>query len=314
MKSTMSSAPSADRRQFLMSAATLAGTATVSPFYFFHKSDYELPLGVITYSFRSMPGSAIDLLGYLTTLGLRHVELMGEPAEAYAGAPLIPWRRRDQPETDEQRTQREAASEELAKWRAAASMHQFEALHKKYEAEQIKIDIVKFNMGMMSDEEVRYCFRVAKALGAWAITLERHDEHVERLGPFADQHQIMIGYHNHAQVNFNSWDRAIEVAKYNGINFDVGHYVAGTNESPMPLIRKYPDRITNLHLKDRKKDNGANLPWGEGDTPLPEILLHMRDTKARYKATIELEYDIPEGSDAVKEVARCIEYCKAVLA
>ena len=71
--------------------------------------------------------------------------------------------------------------------------------------------------------------------------------------------------------------------------------------SPIPLIEKYHDRILNLHLKDRKMNEGANMPWGEGDT------LH------KFMGTIELEYPIPQGSDAVKEVKRCIEFCQNTL-
>ncbi len=103
-------------------------------------------------------------------------------------------------------------------------------------------------------------------------------------------------------------------SKYNAINLDIGHYVAGTNESPIPLIKKYSDRILNLHMKDRKKNNGDNVPWGQGDTPIKEVLQLMRDQKYKFMATIELEYPIPEGSDAVKEVAKCIEYCKEAIA
>jgi hypothetical protein len=31
-------------------------------------------------------------------------------------------------------------------------------------------------------------------------------------------------------------------------------------------------------------------------------------------ATIELEYEVPTGSDAVREVAKCLEFCKRALA
>jgi len=129
--------------------------------------------------------------------------------------------------------------------------------------------------------------------------------------------KLIIGYHNHAKVDFNSWDKAMSKSKYNAINLDVGHYMAGTNQSPIqspiPLIKKYHDRILNLHLKDRKMNNGENMPWGQGDTPLKEILQLMRDQKYRFMGTIELEYPIPDGSDAVKEVGKCIEFCQKAL-
>ena len=84
--------------------------------------------------------------------------------------------------------------------------------------------------------------------------------------------------------------------------------------SPIPLIKKYSDRILNLHLKDRKKNNGDNVVWGEGDTPLREILQLMKKEKYSFMAAIELEYPIPEGSNAVTEVEKCIAFCKEALA
>jgi len=70
-----------------------------------------------------------------------------------------------------------------------------------------------------------------------------------------------------------------------------------------------------LHLKDRKtKEHGAaNLPWGEGDTPIKEILNLLKEKKYKFPATIELEYKIPAGSDAVKETKKCVEYAKHAL-
>ena len=56
------------------------------------------------------------------------------------------------------------------------------------------------------------------------------------------------------------------------------------------------------------------MPWGTGDTPIKEILLTMKRDRHAYPAAIELEYEVPSGSDAVKETAKCLDFCKAVLA
>jgi L-ribulose-5-phosphate 3-epimerase UlaE len=71
-----------------------------------------------------------------------------------------------------------------------------------------------------------------------------------------------------------------------------------------------------MHLKDRMKaSNGAaNLPWGQGETPIKEILMLMRQEKYKFPASIELEYQIPEGSDAVVETSKCVQFCKNALA
>ena len=108
-----------------------------------------------------------------------------------------------------------------------------------------------------------------------------------------------------------SFDQAFALSKANMSNIDLGHYVAGTGESPIPFLRKFHDRIASVHLKDRTTPaHGAkNLPWGTGDTPLHEILQVMKRESYTFPASIELEYDVPEGSDAVKEVATCLAFC-----
>src|SRR5712671_2626172 len=86
---------------------------------------HGVQLGTITYSYRSMPDqSAEALLGYLLADGISAVELMGDPAEQYAGAPSNGrgrGRGRGEP-TPEQLTARREAREALRKWRTGASM------------------------------------------------------------------------------------------------------------------------------------------------------------------------------------------------
>jgi sugar phosphate isomerase/epimerase len=106
----------------------------------------------------------------------------------------------------------------------------------------------------------------------------------------------------------------MQIGDYIGFNFDIGHYVAGTNgKSPIPVIEKYHEKIISLHLKDRAA-GGGNLPWGEGQTPIKEVLQLLKKEKWPIYADIELEYKVPEGSNAVAEVAKCVQYCKEALA
>ena len=253
-------------------------------------------IGVITYSFRSLPGSAEELLGYVTECGICSIELMGGPADQFAQAYM---------QSEEGR-------------RSADPMAGYKALRKMYSDAGVGIHIIKYgNIGNpgMPDEQIDRCFEIAKAVGARGITREISEEAAERLGPFADKHEIMIGFHNHTQITPTTYDGDIlSHGKYLGINLDIGHYVAGTNESPIPLIEKHHERMLSLHLKDRKKDNGPNVPFGEGDTPIAETLQFMSRNNLTFPGDIELEYPIPEGSDAVQEVARCVEYCRKALA
>src|SRR5437879_13688743 len=107
----------------------------------------------------------------------------------------------------------------------------------------------------------------------------------------------MVGYHGHATTKHEHREAAVALAKFNGANVDLGHFVAGNNTSPVPFITKYHDRVTHVHVKDRKMKNGANFPLGEGDTPIVDVLKLIRDNKWNIQATIEFEYKVPAGSD-----------------
>ena len=167
-----------------------------------------------------------------------------------------------------------------------------------------------------TDAELDYAFRAAKELGAshLAVELPTNPAQSKRLGAIASRHKIGMAYHGHTQQTFTFWDEALAQSPYNGLNCDLGHYVAAGFD-PIPLLKAKHDRIYSAHLKDRKSkaNGGANMPWGEGDTPLMAALQLMRDNKYKFPGTIELEYEIPAGSDAVKEVAKCVEYGKNAL-
>jgi sugar phosphate isomerase/epimerase len=123
----------------------------------------------------------------------------------------------------------------------------------------------------------------------------------------------MVGYHGHATTKPEHWETAFSLAKYNGANVDIGHFLAGNNTSPVPFIKQHHERITHVHVKDRKLNNGPNTPFGEGDTPITEVLHLIRDNKWNIQATIEFEYKVPAGSDRMTEIARTIEYCRKAL-
>lgn len=293
------------RRSFLGGTAALAASsmipgklpaaAAAAP-----NSNFNgVQIGVTTYSYRSLPGTAENLLDYITRCGINSVELMVGPAEQFA------------------RAASPGGGGSLPKWRLSGNMDGFKALRKLYHDAGVTIHAVLVgNLGNpeMPDEQIDYCFHLAKTLGARGLTREISDAVAKRLAPFADRHELIVGFHNHTQITPTTYDGPVlSHSKYLGINLDIGHYVAGTNESPVPQIAKHKDRIINLHLKDRKKNNGPNMPFGQGDTPIAEVLQYMKEHRLTFPADIELEYPIPAGSDAVQEVTRCVEFCRQVL-
>ncbi len=281
-------------------------------------------IGVITYSFRSMPGTAEQLLKYCVSAGVSAIELMGDPAEAYAGSPVGLMPPMKLPPSDFMKMMEERNSKARA-WRETASMEKFIELRKMFNDAGITIYAFKPDaaMGMKStDAEIDYAMRAAKALGATSVNIElpTNPEHSKRLGEFGLKHKVYIGYHAHTQATDTIWDLALSQSPYNAINLDCGHYIAAgganTKETLLAFINKNHDRITSMHIKDRLSgaNGGKNMPWGQGDTPLKEVLTLLRDKKYKIPATIELEYDIPADSDAVKETGKCINYAKALLA
>ena len=278
-------------------------------------------IGAITYSFRSMPGSAEQLIQYCKEAGISAVELMGDPAEAYAGSPagaMPKMTREEYMKTMEERNAKARA------WRETASMDKFVELRKLFNDAGITIYAYKPDaaLGVKStDGEIDYAMRAAKALGATSVNVEipTNAAHSKRLGEFGLKHKVYVGYHAHLQATDTAWDLALSQSPYNAINLDCGHYIAAgganTTASLLAFIEKNHDRISSMHIKDRKnKVNGSkNMPWGEGDTPLKEVLTLLKTKKYKIPASIELEYDIPAGSDAVKETKKCFEYAKAIL-
>jgi sugar phosphate isomerase/epimerase len=115
-----------------------------------------------------------------------------------------------------------------------------------------------------------------------------------------------------------AFDQAFALSPGNRANVDFGHWVAAGNVggTPMQFLEKYHDRISSFHLKDRTTPPNCalNLPWGTGETPIKDILQLVKKNKWTFPGSIELEYNIPEGSDAVQEVRKCVEFCKAALA
>lgn len=277
----------------------------------------------LPYNFGGRNAPIDDLINNCVALGISVLELRTQPIETFLGAPdrLMPISqpRRAGGATPEQLARAEAAAiavkPELDKWRLGVSLERLAELRRRFEAAGIRVPIVRVD-GMldMGDGVVDYQFRLAKAFGARAISTEIAESDPERLGKFADKHQLIVAYHGEAETSVTDFERAFSLSRFNGANLDLGHFVAGQNTSPVPFITKYHDRITHVHVKDRKLNNGPNVPFGQGDTPIAEVLRLIRDNKWNIQAIIEFEYPVPPGSDRMTELRKTVEYCRAVLA
>lgn len=266
----------------------------------------------VPYSFGSGKMSAADILKSCVQLGLSGVELRTQPVEAFLGLPPeIVTTTKDAPKGEAA-----ANAEKVRAWRKSAPLGRVKEFRSEWEGAGVLIEIVKVDgIFKMSDAVLDYVFAMAKALGARAISTEisKSEEDHARLGKFADKHRLMVGYHGHATTTAEHFEHAFSLAKYNGANLDIGHFVAGGNGSPVEFIRKHHERITHVHIKDRKANNGGNVPFGEGDTPIKEVLRLLRDNRWNIQATIEFEYKVPADSDRMTEIARAVKYCRDAL-
>ena len=341
---------SVSRRHFLGATSVIIGSAVLGgnklwgmPAIIKHLNKPNslingVQIGVITYSFRDMPDqSAEATLQYVLDAGVSAIELMGDPAETFAGKPKNPvdfrsafpiMRKRSEKKElteDEQKklaeidAQTKAYNAEVSQWRLTASMDKFEKVRKMYNDAGVKIYAFKPNaFGMQnSDADIEYGMKAAKALGANQVTLEHpsNDAHTLKLGTIAQKYGIKVGYHGHEQQTPTFWDTALAQSPTNALNIDLGHFVAAGNQNPLDFIKLKHDKIVSMHIKDRQTPahGKGNVVWGQGDTPIAEVLTLMKNQKYSFPATVELEYQIPEGSSSVAEVKKCVEYCRKSL-
>ncbi len=318
------------RRNFIGTTATAASAIAVLPMAFSCAGSSKgskfggVQIGVITYSWRSMPGTAEDIIKYCVEGGISSLELMGNVAEEFAGIPAMPPRpKRGAEQTDEQRETYRIAHEKALvlqkEWRLANNMEKYKELRKMFDDAGVEIHIVKFAPAKWSDSEIDYAFTAAKILGAKGVTNEIGEEACQRLGKFAEKHDMYAIYHNHLQPGNPgfSFDKFLDYSPRNMLNFDVGHYFGATGNHPNKVIERLHDRIYSIHLKDKTGKNSTpantNMPWGEGETPIADILNLIKDKQWPIYCDVELEYPVPEGSDAQKEIVKCVEYCKEIL-
>lgn len=259
-------------------------------------------IGTITYSFRSIPKAA-DIVTILKQLGIPEIELMSNHCEQLAGAPQIG---------------RGMDRAPLVAWRADAAANPdkvFAPVKKTLNDAGVDVRFLTYNMSKATTpEEMEYAFQMAKGLKVKAITTSTQVSVAEKIAPFADKHKMVVGYHGHDSENPDefatpdSFVKAMAMSKYHSVNLDIGHFTAADFDA-IAFLKEHHARITNLHIKDRKKNHGPNVPWGTGDTPIKDILLLLKKEKWDIPANIEFEYP----GDAVTEVTKCLQFCKDTL-
>jgi sugar phosphate isomerase/epimerase len=256
-------------------------------------------IGAQSYSFRDRPLD--DLIKGLVEVGLGSCEL-------WQGGHV-------EPKTfpDSKLPQRQA----LREWRLTKGVDECKKIREKFA--NAGVDIYAYNYSFKddyTDDEIDKGFQMAQALGAKVITSSAVLSVVKRVDPFAKKYKMRVGMHNHSNIRPNEFATPDDFAKamegsseYICVNLDIGHFTAANFDAVDYLTRNH-GRIVTLHIKDRKRNQGDNVSFGEGDTPIKQVLTLLRDKKWAIPANIEYEY---KGKDTLEEMKKCFAYCKQAL-
>lgn len=263
-------------------------------------------VGAQTYSFRGLQrpagGDMVDvLIRAFTESGLRECELWSPQIEPASEAPA------------------EVRREEVRRWRVETPIDHFRGIRRKFNAAGITIRAFNYSFNdSFTDAEIARGFEIAQALGAEFITASSTLSAAKRVVPYSEKHKMVVAMHNHSNIKDpnefatpESFAAAIKMSKYFKINLDIGHFTAA-NFDAVAYIREHHANITNLHIKDRRRDQGPNMPWGEGDTPIREVLQLLKQNK--WPIAAYLEYEYKGAGTPVEEVKKGYEYVRKALA
>jgi sugar phosphate isomerase/epimerase len=320
------------RRKFLGTTAVAAAVSMVPFGYSFTSGTQSkkpnskvggVQLGLTTYSYRQIPHNLEEVLEYVLKAGVNALEMrlvLEEGLGIPQGPPRPP---RGAQLTDKEKAEQAEAAKALREqqrlWRLSLPMSKYADLRKMYNNAGVDIHIAKFAPSGWTDQEIDYAYNAANVLGAYGITDEASIDACKRLGKFAEKHNSLAIYHTHGQFGEPGFDidTMLGYSKANRLNLDVGHYWGTTGKHPNEMIEKYHNMIPMIHMKDKTGPNDAkpntSVPFGEGSTPIADILLLIKKEKWPIDVFLELEYDIPKDSDPVKEVVKCIDYMRNIL-
>ena len=285
------------------------------------KSDSDasgVRLGATTWSLRDLPripgqDNVSDLIKPLKSAGVTEIDLWSyntEPAgpNTGPGAPPPPAAYPIKIKVfspEEIAAAMLAARNLLREFRLNTPPNHYENIRAKFAAAGIVVTAyaVKYD-NTFTDEEIDITFREARALGASAITAPGTPEVVKRLIPAAEKHQMNV-----ALTDFTL--AAALPSKWFKVNTDIGAITAA-NSSPVAWLQENHEAVAQLTIKDRRRNKGKNEQYGDGDTPIQEVLRLVKEKKYAFPVFAEYEY-LGLGTPG-EELQRCMDYMRSAIA
>lgn len=315
------------RRRFIGGAITAAAFANIEPRSLVTQevtgatpidSTIEgILIGVQSASFTFSGMGLVDIIATMRAVGLSTIDMMSEHVENFLGGPVLlpgegrpgPWLPRPKSAQGARPAFRPNVDPEaraaLRAWRLAVDLERFREVNEMFRA--AGLEFFSYNLSFddsFTDPEIERGFLMTRALGTKIITASSPLDIFPRLKPFAEKHDVIVALHNHT-IGPDVFIKAMAISDHFWVNLDVGHFFA-SGYDPVSFINEHYERITNLHIKDRKKNDGDSVPFGDGDTPLPAAFHLMKSKGLGFPACIE--YVGPAGPAI--ELASCKQYCK----
>ena len=183
-------------------------------------------------------------------------------------------------------------------------------------------------------DQIRMAFDFAKRLGAGVIVgspykvgksaegkdLLRNRELCEQISPLCDEYDIRFAIHNHGPDQPLCYPTGEVVCEFvkdlsprMGMCLDIGHdYRSGSD--PAVCIRRFRDRLFDLHLKDIRLHAGDSkadaMILGRGVLDLPAVVKALCDVG--YGGCCSIEYET-NFDDNFGDIAESVGYFKALV-
>lgn len=208
---------------------------------------------------------------------------------------------------------------------AKASDDEFKAVRRKLDAAGLMVSAYCANFPTdASDEHIERAFKGAGLLGTSVMTSSVEKPILDRIDARCLKYKVRFGLHNHYLGD--SWFKGDKAQNFEGpadfldalkgrseylaINLDIGHFSAAGHD-PVAFFKEHHDRIVSLHVKDRDKDaEHTYRRFGDGATPIVEVMKLARQVGFRYAANIEYEMDEDNPTEGVRQ---SFEYVKRAL-
>jgi sugar phosphate isomerase/epimerase len=287
-----------NRREFIAGAAAVT-VLMPTPALAVKSTVRGVKIGLVSSSLNPLPQipnkSAVDIvIDQCVRMGVGNVEL-GSRFFGPEVKDVVRGRAPKVPTADYLRTR-----DEQRRWRLSPeSLRDFALVRAKFERARINLfSISNTFFDDCTDAEIDAMFRQMRTLGIKLFqTNQTRVPMGIRLAPAARKYGIRPAFHPHAAVDDptevaspESLARLLAVSPDFRVCLDIGHFVAGNND-PLAYLRDHHRKITHIHVKDRKRNQGPNVAWGEGDTPIRECLQLIRDKGWPIIAVTEREYD-----------------------